>query len=48
MFMTPSDGINDPSKGKSFGKNPKDDWDVNQYFEINTLPIVRIETRDIC
>ena len=44
MFMTPSDGINDPSKGKSFGKNPKDDWAVNQYFEIKSLPVVRIET----
>ena len=44
MFMTPSDGINDPLKGKSFGKNPKDDWAVNQYFEIKSLPVVRIET----
>ena len=44
MFMTPADGINDPSKGKSSGKNPKDDWAVNQYFEIKSLPVVRIET----
>ena len=45
MFMTPSDGINDPSKGKSSGKNPEDDWAVNQYYEIKSLPIVRIDTK---
>ena len=42
LFMTPSDGINDPSKGKSSGKDPEDDWDVNQYYELKSLPIVRI------
>ena len=44
MFMTPPDGINDPSKGKSSGTDPEDDWAVNQYYEIKTLPVVRIET----
>ncbi len=44
MFMTPSEGINDPSKGKSSGKDPEDDWAVNQYYEIKSLPLVRIET----
>ena len=43
MFMTPPDGINDPSKGKSSGTDPEDDWAVNQYYEIKTLPVVRIE-----
>ncbi|MCR4792952.1 MAG: hypothetical protein K5871_09380 [Lachnospiraceae bacterium] len=44
MFMTPSEGTNDPSKGKSSGKDPEDDWAVNQYYQIRTLPVVRIET----
>ncbi len=47
MFMTPTNGINDPSKGKSSGKDSEDDWAVNQYYEIKSLPIVRIETSSL-
>ena len=43
IFMTPSEGINDPSKGKSSGRDPEDDWMINQYYELSSLPIVRLE-----
>ena len=44
LFMTPADGLNSKKMGKSGGKNANDDWSVNQYYELPSLPIVRIGT----